>query len=183
MKYRYVTVVFLLCLFVAMPYRADARHKGISQNYSLNIDDFSKSQLGSKVAKEIMDFFDDTERAIESKNIDALMMLYSDSYSNLGRDKKSVRLIWRKLFRTFDHVTMTHNMRFLTTNPKSKVMIIRCSGMLMGVPKGEKELIPVDSWMNSDHILSKEGKRWRIIGTSGQQKKRLWFDKPLHPLF
>jgi len=32
-------------------------------------------------------------------------------------------------------------------------------------------------------VLVKEQGAWKLIGTYGHDRKRLWFDKPMHPLF
>ena len=54
----------------------------------------------------------------------------------------------------------------------------------MGAPDPKKKgLITIDNWANQDHVLVKEGGKWKLIGTYGLERKRLWFDKPMHPLF
>jgi hypothetical protein len=42
----------------------------------------------------------------------------------------------------------------------------------------------VDKWFNNDHVLTKEDDgKWRLIGSTGTKKERLYFSTPLHPLF
>lgn len=155
----------------------------LSEHHVINIDPHSREMVGDKVVNEILDFFHAAEKAVEKKDLDNLMSLYSENYRNGDHTKESVRMIWERIFSRFDKMATIHNMRFQITSVESNVMIIRCSGLLIGVPAGGKELITIDTWTNSDHVLAKEGGKWRLIGTSGHERKRLWFDKPLHPLF
>lgn len=155
----------------------------LSERHTLNFDSNSKKMIGEKDFKEIHQFFHDAEAAIETKNMEALMDLYSDNYINGPHKKDSVKKIWETIFSQFDDLYTMHNMRFVTSSSDSGVIIINCSGLLMGVPKGEMDLIAIDNWVNNDHILAKENGKWKLIGTSGKELKRFWFDKPLHPLF
>lgn len=161
-----------------------AKHEGhLSQNYILNMDPKSSSTIGKGSAEDVHAFFDDAEKAIEAKDLSALMGLYSENYTNGTHKKADAEITWKRLFADFDNLAMTHNMRFITADPKGNVIVMQCSGMLVGEPKVEKGLIALDSWMNSDHVLVKEGGKLKIIGSTGAEKKRLWFDKPMHPLF
>ncbi len=154
----------------------------LSEYHTLNIDPVMKKKIGQETLKTIEKFFESAERAIESENLDALMSLYSDNYKNESHNKKSARRIWARIFKTFDNMATIHNMR-LETYSKNKVIIIGCSGLLLGKPADEQELITIDSWTNEDHVLSMEEGGWKLIGTTGKQRKRFWFDKAMHPLF
>lgn len=160
---------------------AEAFH--LLDQHSMNFDSNSQKMIGEKDFKEITQFFHDAETAIETKNLEALMDLYSDNYINGPHKKDSVKKIWETLFSQFDSMYTMHNMRFVTTSTDNGAMIINCSGLLMGIPKGEQEFIALDNWVNNDHVFAKENGKWRLIGTSGKEQKRFWFDKPLHPLF
>lgn len=157
--------------------------RGLSEFFSINIDPYSRKQVGEKAWKKVEQFFLRAEKAIESENLDDLMKLYSSSYKNGDHKKDGARQVWRRLFSKFDLLATHHNMRFITTTPNSEVMIIRCSGLLVGIPKGEKNLITIDSWTDADHVLNIEANEWKLVGSSGQERKRFWFDKPMHPLF
>lgn len=162
-----------------------AKHEGHSSpNYILNMDPKSSGTIGKAAADEVHTFFDDAEKAIEAKDLNALMGLYSENYTNGTHKKADAEVTWKRLFQDFDNLAMTHNMRFVTADAKSNVVVMQCSGMLVGEPKVEKGgIIALDSWMNSDHVLVREGGKLKIIGSTGAEKKRLWFDKPMHPLF
>ena len=176
------TVVFMLLLVVFFSGAVFAK-RGLSEYFSINIDPYSRKQVGEKVWKKVEQFFVKAEQAIESENLDALMELYSSSYKNGDHKKDGAKQVWRRLFSKFDLLATHHNMRFITTTPNSEVMIIRCSGLLVGIPKDEKNLITIDSWTDADHVLNIETGEWKLVGSSGMERKRFWFDKPMHPLF
>lgn len=154
-----------------------------SDSFVLDIDQNSRKQVGDKVWNEIKSFFFAAEEAIETENLNGLLALYSDRYRNGDHVKSSAKQIWARIFTRFNDMATIHNMRFISTSPESKVMIIRCSGILVGVPEGGNVLITIDNWTGSDHILKKENGKWKLIGSTGKERKRLWFDKLMHPLF
>lgn len=175
-----IMIMALLAVFLS---GAVFAKRGLSKFFSLSIDPYSRKQVGEEVWKKIEQFFLNAEEAIEAEVLDDLMALYSTSYKNGDHRKDAAKQIWRRLFLKFDLLATHHDMRFITTTPNSEVMIIRCSGMLVGIPKDEKNLIIIDSWTNADHVLNKEKGKWKLVGSSGLEAKRFWFDKPMHPLF
>ena len=161
-----------------------AEHKNhLAQNYTLNIDPRMEATAGKELYHQVMNFFDDAEADLEAKNLDKLMSLYSDSYTNGLRKKADIRVAWQRLFEDFNGLAMTHNMHLTMNDPKGNIVIMTCSGILTGVPKGQKDSIALDFWINNDHVLVKEGGKWKILGSVGNEQKRLWFEKPMHPLF
>jgi hypothetical protein len=177
-------LVFVIGLFVFIVSVPDvALAMELSESHVINIDPASKKKIGAKVWGEVKQFFTDAETAIETENLEMLIGLYSANYNNGVHTKESVKRVWKRIFKQLSNMATIHNMRFITTTPNSNVMIIRCSGLLLGVPQGEKNLITVDNWTDIDHVLSKEDGKWKLIGTSGHEQKRFWFDKPMHPLF
>lgn len=157
-------------------------HK-LSDKYSMKVDPAAKQQLGEKTFNEVMAFFHSAEMAIETKDLEALMSLYSESYSDGEHDKKSARQIWERIFATFDDMAMHHNMKLEKASADKTMVVFQCSGLLLGVPDLKKGPITIDNWTTQDHVLVKEGGKWKLIGTYGPERKRLWFDKPMHPLF
>lgn len=170
----------LICLSIFLAWTADAAKE--PDYFTVYLDPNSQKQLGEKNYNEILDFFKKAETAIEANDIDGVMALYSKNYVNGLHDKKSAKRIWKRIFKLFDGMATKHMMK-LVTHSNGNVAVISCSGFLMGIPKGEKDLITIDHWANQDHIIAKEGGKWKLIGTSGKEEKRFWFDKPLHPLF
>ena len=111
------------------------------------------------------------------------MELYSDNYSNGIHDKKAAKQIWERIFSTFDAMAMRHNMKLEKISAEKNMVIFQCNGLLLGVPDIKKGPITIDNWNNQEHVLVKEAGKWKLIGTYGPERKRLWFDKPMHPLF
>lgn len=174
-------VLICISLLVFLTGTAVAVHK-YSDAFSIKIDPMMKKTLGEDAYKSVIDFYHEAEVAIEMKNLDALMSLYSDQYQNGEHNKAAARAIWSKIFDTFTNLAAMHNMELISS--KDKVLIIRCSGLLIGVPKGETYSITVDTWTWEEHILKNEDGKWKLIGNAeGRERKRLWFDKPMHPLF
>ena len=177
-------MVFVIGLFISIgSFPATTMALDLSEHHEINLDSASKKKIGEKVWGEIKQFFTDAEAAIETENLDGLMALYSDRYLNGDHVKGSAKKIWIRIFARFNNMATTHNMRFIATTPESGVMIIRCSGLLVGIPEGGDVRITIDNWTGSDHVLSNEGGKWKLVGTSGKERKRFWFDKPMHPLF
>lgn len=160
----------------------------LSDKHDVYVDYAAEKQLGEQTFNELMEFFHEAEKAIETKDVGTLMGLYSDSYTDGEHDKKSAEEIWKRIFATFDMMATRHNMRLVKMAKDKNMVIFRCSGLLLGVPNPntkmkQKGLSTIDNWAQQDHILVKEAGKWKLIGTYGMERKRLWFDKPMHPLF
>lgn len=82
-------------LFVGIACAAGAT---LSEQYAMEVDPAAKQQLGEKTFNEVMTFFHAAELAIETKDLDTLMNLYSEDYSNGDHDKPAVREIWERIF-------------------------------------------------------------------------------------
>lgn len=150
---------------------------------SLEIDPAGKQQLGEQAFNEVMMFFYAAEMAIEKKDLEAMMALYSDNYLDGDHDKKSAEQAWRRIFATFDTMAIIHSMKFEKASANKDMVVFRCNGLLLGATGTDKKLVTMDNWNKQDHILVKEEGKWKLIGTYGPERKRLWFDKPMHPLF
>jgi hypothetical protein len=157
--------------------------QALSEKYSMEIDPKSRERLGEQTYQEVLTFFHDAEVAIETKNIDALMDLYSENYTDGQHNRDSAREIWTRIFATFDTMATHHNMKLVNVTEKRNVVIFRCSGLLLGVPDIKRGSITIDNWNQQDHVLALENGKWKLLGTYGEARKRLWFDKPMHPLF
>ncbi|MBF0169565.1 MAG: hypothetical protein HQK87_00505 [Nitrospinae bacterium] len=171
-------------LITLLPTAASAEHQ-VADEHEVHFDSATEKQIGKETLHELSQFFHDAEIALETEDMDAIMALYSDGYANGPHNKASLIPIWKRIFRDFDNLYTKHNMRVVTESGDSPVMIIRCSGILMGTPKGESNAVAIalDYWINNDHILVKEKGTWRLVGTTGKEQKRFGFDTPIHPLF
>jgi len=177
--------LFAACMFTGVAIAAEG---ALSDQYTMQVDPAAKQQLGEQRFNELMAFFHTAEKAIETKDMPALMALYSGHYNNNGNDKKAVEKIWKRIFSTFDTMATQHvmelvNMSGVRKSESKNTVVFRCTGLLMGVHDPGKGAVTIDNWMNQDHVLVKQAGKWQLVGTYGQERKRLWFDKPLHPLF
>lgn len=177
-----VALFFIMVLVVSTGSTFADQHR-LSDRHIMVFDKAISKQLGEKTAKEVMSFFQNAETAIQSRNIEALMALYSDGYRDGEHDKAAARKIWERIFKRFSELATRHNMSLVTTSSDKDLVIMRCSGILLGRIKGSYAPIPIDNWNKQDHILKKEKGQWKLIGSYGKERKRLWFDKPMHPLF
>lgn len=164
-----------------------AEHK-LADEFDIYVDHAAKQQLGEQTFSELMAFFHEAEKAIETKDLNTLMGLYSDNYTDGEHNKKSAEVIWERIFATFEMTATRHNMKLVKMAEDKNMVIFRCSGLLLGVPNPDakmkqKGLVTIDNWALQDHVLVKEAGKWKLIGTYGTERKRLWFDKPMHPLF
>lgn len=150
--------------------------------YSINIDPAAKQQLGEQTFNEVALFFQTTQKAIETKNMEAIMAHYSDSYRDGDLDKKSVAQAWQRIFAKVDSVAALNNLKLVSISADGNMVVLQSSGLLVGVPDNEKWPVTIDSWNKQDHLLVKEAGEWKLIGIYGPERKRLWFDKPMHTL-
>ena len=188
-----ITILVGASLFSFLGVAAGADHKysekeeQIEHQYSnkffWKIDAASKQQLGEPLYNELMDFFDTAEDAIEKKDLKALMAVYSDNYQNGDKDKKAVEEAWKKIFARFETLISHHNEKLVTVSADKHLVILRCSGLLLTQPDPKGAAVTIDNWSEQDHVLVKEEGKWKLIGNVGEERKRLWFDKPMHPLF
>ncbi|MDH5679452.1 MAG: nuclear transport factor 2 family protein [Nitrospinota bacterium] len=151
--------------------------------HSIRVSPEMKEKVDHETMKRVSQFFHDAEEAISKGDIDALMDLYSDSYKNGDHDKAAAKAIWQRIFSVFENMSTMHNMNLVNYSQDGGLIVIGCSGILLGMKKGEGDRVPVDTWTNEEHILTLEKGKWKLVGSAGQKRKRLWFDKPMHPLF
>ena len=141
-------------------------------------------QIDDNEAQDITNFFHHAERAIQSENIDALMALYSDEYTNQrAGDKQFAAELWKKVFARFDNISSRHSMKLIDYDRAAGRAVTQCSGLLFGMPEGESNPVLIDRWDDQRHILIKEGV-WKLLGDSGESTSRTTdTDDSLHPLF
>ena len=153
-----------------------------SDRYTVTIDPAAKEQLGQQTYNEVTMFFQAAQKAINAKDMDALMAKYSDNYRDGDLDKASVEQAWRGIFARVDDMTTLNNMKLVNISADRNMVVLQSSGLLVGVPGDAKWPVTIDSWNKQDHLLVKEAGEWKLIGIYGPERKRLWFDKPMHTL-
>lgn len=148
----------------------------------VHFDPKSVKIVGETVVDEIHKFFKDAELAMEAKDIDRLMSMYSDSYEDGPNSKEHVREMWKRIFAQFDKIYTRHNMRFSDISQDKSTVVISCSGVLMGSQKDDNFSRALDHWLNNDHVLVKENGAWKLKGTVGKKEMRFWLKNPSSPL-
>ncbi len=172
--------VFLMLALATTTYADQHR---LADRHKMEVDNSVRKHLGEKTAKDVITFFHTAEMAIQSRDLDALMALYSDGYRDGDHDKAAARNIWQRIFKRFNELATRHNMSLVTASSDKDLVIMRCSGILLGILEGGGGPVPIDNWTQQDHVLKKEQGQWKLVGSYGKERKRLWFDKPMHPLF
>jgi hypothetical protein len=157
-------------------------HK-FSDRFTVKLDPAAKQQLGEDVYREIVDFFDIAEDAIDVKDLKAHMATYSENYRDGDKDKQAIEEIWKRIFAKFERVVIHHNLKLVTASADKQMIILRSSGYLLAEPDPKKRLVTIDNWSDQDFVLVKEGGKWKVISTFGEERQRFWFEKPMHPLF
>ena len=192
-----ITILAGVCLFtslgVAIGADIGAEHEAAEQGeqadhkyadrFTWKVDPASRQQLGEATYNELVVFFDTAEDAIEQKDLKTLMSVYSENYQNGDKDKKSIEEIWKRIFARFATLISHHNEKLVNISADKHMVILRCNGLLMAETDPKKPLVTIDNWSDQDHVLVKEAGQWKLIGNVGEERKRLWFDKPMHPLF
>jgi len=181
----FIATVIGVCFIASAAIGAEHR---LSDDHDIYVEPAAKQKLGEKNFSELMEFFHEAEKAIETKDLKALMELYSENYADGEHNKKSAEVIWERIFATFEKTATRHNMKLVKMSEDKNMVVFRCSGLLLGVPNPsakmrQKGVVTIDNWAQQDHVLVKEAGKWKLIGTYGAERKRLWFDKPMHPLF
>lgn len=175
----------LMMLPVMWPCPALAGDAELSEEHFMHLDPSAIKKVGVTNYRLLIKYFRDAERAIESENLEELMALYSERYSNRDQDKKFAEGVWRKIFTDFDDVSARHSMELLTYDETTgkPVVVLECSGLIQGTPKGGGRPVTIDTWDEQWHVLVDEG-GWRLYGNSGESKRRFGSgDRKTHPLF
>jgi ketosteroid isomerase-like protein len=174
-------LLMIFTIAMALTFRPVTANATDSDSH-VHFDQKSAKLVGEKVVGEVAAFYKETDSAIEAKDLDRLMDLYSDAYQDGSNDKKTLREIWTRIFARFDKLYMRHNMRFADISKDGETVVIRCSGVLMGAPKDDQFSRALDHWLNNDHVLVKEEGKWRLKGTVGKKELRFWLKNPSNPL-
>lgn len=189
-----MTILTGVCLFSFLEVAIGAEQKPVvhdeqadhkfADRYVWKLDPSSKQKLGEATYNEILAFFDAAEDAIEQKDLKALMATYSENYQNGDKDKKAIEEMWKRIFARFETFVSVHNEKLVNVSADKHMVVIRCTGLLLAKPDPKKDgLVTLDNWSAQDHVLVKEDGKWKLLGNTGDERKRLWFDKPMHPLF
>jgi ketosteroid isomerase-like protein len=170
-----LAVTFLLSCFVTIVY-AKSR---------IQFPEPDMMQTDKKTANEIAEFYDEIEDALSKKELDKLMTYYADDYNHNGVDKQHLRNLWANMFTKFDKLYSTHI--FSKVEVKDTEAHLKCTGVLMGWPKGGNDYEIVDNWTVSPHYMSKKSGSWKIVGGATrwheEEKETGEYRLEFHPFF
>ena len=141
-------------------------------------------QVDQVTVREILDVFQQGETAIAAGNLDSIMALYATQYNYHGLKQAEIHKIWRDLFEEYRDLSEAHVFSQIVKVGSSSNAIIEvtCTGNLSGLSKTSGLRVPIDSWHEEVHYLTREGGVWRIRGNAGAQTRILSFGTAPHPL-
>lgn len=166
------TTLWLLTL--SLPSPASAKTK---------ISPDAEIQADHKTVEDIMATFKKAEEALEQRNLETLMALYSKDYSYHGLTKEDIRKIWKDLFAHSHRIASEHRFSKIAVvdgkNPRAEVT---CTGSFWTTDEAAKR-VNIDSWYEEVHYMVYEDGAWRIRGHAGEGSKATLFGTTPHPLF
>jgi hypothetical protein len=142
-------------------------------------------EVDQATVKEILDVFHKAEIAMAAGNLDGIMTLYATQYNYHGFKQADVRKIWLDLFEEYRELGEVHFFsRIVKVGSGSSAIIeVTCTGSLSGFSKTSGLRVPIDSWYEEVHFLTRDGGVWRIRGNAGETPRVLPFGTAPHPLF
>jgi len=149
------------------------------------IERWADLQADDEQLREILGVFNQAEQALQARDLESLMALYSDGYAYHGVTKESLRHIWLGLLVRYDRISSTHIFSGVKVAGSADQLTgeVVCTGRLAAMSETGAR-INIDSWFYEVHHLVYEKGAWRIRGNSGEPRSYLhslgvW----PHPLF
>lgn len=142
-------------------------------------------QVDQTTVDQILEVFHQGETAIVAGNLDHIMALYATQYNYHGLKQADIRKIWRDLFEEYRDLSGAHIFSQIVKvgSGSNAIIEVTCTGSLSGLSKTTGLRVPIDSWYEEVHYLTREGGVWRIRGNGGDQPRVLPFGTAPHPLF
>ena len=131
-------------------------------------------QVDQVTVSEILDVFQQAETAIAAGNLDRIMALYATQYNYHGLKQAEIRKIWRDLFKEYRDLSGAHVFSQIVTvgSGSNAIIEVTCTGNVSGLSKTSGLRVPIDSWHEEVHDLTREGGVWRIRGNAGDRPDR-----------
>lgn len=145
----------------------------------------SSPELDKATIETVMTMFRHADEALQARDVDGLMGIYSEQYNYHGLKKADMRKIWNNLFDEFKELSNVHHLsRFAKVGSGSQTIVeVTCTGNLSGLSKTGGLRVPIDSWYEEVHYLTFEDGQWRIRGNIDDQPRIMPFGTSPHPLF
>ena len=181
MKTQRVAILFALCgtLSLGGPLQPVAEAK-------TQITAGTIQEVDQQTANELLATFELAEKAMQARDLDGVMALYSEEYQYHGLKKADIKKVWSELFDHYKDLESFHTFSMIRTVGSSSKLVaeMTCTGVVWGTSKDTTLRSPVDSWYEEVHFLKKENGRWRIVGNVGVESHPvLQFGIAPHPLF
>ena len=134
---------------------------------------------------QVLDVFHKADAAIAREDVDGIMALYATQYNYYGLKQADVRKIWVDMFKEYRDFGGAHFFSKIAQvgAGANAIIEVTCTGNLSGISKVSGLRIPIDSWYEEVHYLTREGGAWRIRGNAGDRPRTLPFGTAPHPLF
>lgn len=145
----------------------------------------SEAPAEERIVKELVAVFDQAEAAIQARDLDGVMALYSKRYNYHKLRKSDARRIWEEIFEYHHKLHSRHLFTDIKTVQRDGEMWaeIKCTGALWGLSNETGQKVTIDSWFEETHYLVREDGTWRIIGNAGTGPETPRFGHAPHPLF
>jgi len=144
-------------------------------------------EVDPQTLKELLSTFEQAEQAMQARDLEGIMALYSDAYLYHGLKKSDIKKVWEQLFDQYKELESVHTFSVIRTLGGSGGRLaaeMTCTGVIWGTSKVTTLRAPIDSWYEEVHYLKKENGRWRITGNvGGESQPVLQFGIAPHPLF
>ena len=151
---------------------------------ALRIDTGAEIHADAETVDHIEEVFIRAEDAIGEKDLDALMMVYSEHYRYQDLTKADMRKIWKGFLEQYDRVTTLHSFsRIIVTPGKSPTAQITCTGALWATSDRTDQRVNLSLWAGDIHHLMYEHDTWRIVGQGRNAPNRPEFGQAPPPLF
>ncbi len=145
----------------------------------------SAAGLDQGMSDAILSVFRRADEAIKTRDVEGVMVLYSDQYNYHGLTKYDMRKLWYDLVEEFQDLSnVLHLSRLAQSGSGSQTIVeVTCTGSLSGLSQTGGLRVPIDSWYEEVHYLTLENGQWRIRGNVGDQPRLMPFGTAPHPLF
>ena len=144
-------------------------------------------QGDDQTVQAILSIYKKAEEAVQRKDLDGLMALYSENYKHGGYTKDSVRAVWSDLFSQYRDFSNTHIFSKIKVEADKTVPAahVTCTGSLWAISNETGNRVNIDSWYNEVHHLTFDKGAWHMAGTFWEipraKESRPAF--PPHPFF
>jgi len=111
-----------------------------------------------QAVQAILSLFKKAEDAVLRKDLDGLMVLYSEDYKHGGYTKDSVRAVWSDLFIHYHDFSATHIFSKIKVEAEKTVpqAHVTCTGSLWAMSNETGQRVNIDSWYGEVHHLTFE---------------------------